>query len=52
MDAIDEWIHVIMMYRSQISTFWESQEEVTSELTRVLREWGGIPILQSSQYGV
>lgn len=41
------WVRAMLEYKSQLSTFWEDDASVTSEVNYLLKQWGGIPILRS-----
>jgi LmbE family N-acetylglucosaminyl deacetylase len=48
-EDIDAWANAMMEYKSQISTFWQNMDSLTSELDMILQEWGGIPIVRGYQ---
>jgi hypothetical protein len=44
-DAIETWSHAVTEYQTQLSTFWEDETQLFSELRDYHDSQGGIPLL-------
>jgi LmbE family N-acetylglucosaminyl deacetylase len=46
-EAIDAWVSAILEYQSQLSTFWNDEDQLYKELRNFHDEYGGIPLRES-----
>ncbi|MCK4741993.1 MAG: hypothetical protein KAS80_06895, partial [Anaerolineales bacterium] len=44
-EAIDSWAHAVTEYQTQLSTFWEDEAQLFTELRDYHDSQGGIPLL-------
>lgn len=47
-EAIDAWVAAVLEYQSQLSTFWQDEDELYKELRSFHDEYGGIPLRKSN----
>mgnify|MGYP001083277426 CR=1 FL=1 len=47
-EAIDAWVAAVLEYQSQLSTFWQDEDELYKELNGFHDEFGGIPLRKTS----
>jgi LmbE family N-acetylglucosaminyl deacetylase len=43
-EAIDAWVSAVLEYRSQLSTFWQDEDQLYKELRNFHDEFDGIPL--------
>ncbi len=43
-EAIDAWVSAVLEYQSQLSTFWQDEDELYKELRNFHDKFGGIPL--------
>jgi LmbE family N-acetylglucosaminyl deacetylase len=46
-EAIDAWVSAVLEYQSQLSTFWQDEDQLYKELRNFHDEYNGIPLRES-----
>jgi hypothetical protein len=47
-EAIDAWVSAVLEYQSQLSTFWQDEDQLYKELRNFHDEYDGIPLRETS----